>query len=159
MGRPQAPCGTYSAYRRHLRDHEPVDDACRAAQHARDVKRSDSTTEVGAGRRQSRHGAEGQRPALSLVPPLAHSREPAPAESEQVDVKAELLANLALVRAAMAVVALEDPKRLAPLSKRHSELLTEVKTVGAADSGEADPFDAFLGGPAGLPTTTPRKSS
>ena len=31
MGRPLAPCGTYGAYRRHLKRKEPVDDACAAA--------------------------------------------------------------------------------------------------------------------------------
>lgn len=28
---PSAPCGTVSAYKRHLRRHEPTDAACRAA--------------------------------------------------------------------------------------------------------------------------------
>ncbi|MEV8477857.1 WhiB family transcriptional regulator [Streptomyces sp. NPDC051173] len=30
-GRPPAPCGTESAYQRHLRNSEPIDDACRQA--------------------------------------------------------------------------------------------------------------------------------
>lgn len=159
MGKPHAPCGTYSAYRRHLREHEPVDDACRKAQHDRDASRSSAKSEPGAARRQVRIGAEQSRPALSLVPPLAAAEQPGH-DDEQVDTRAELLANLALVRAAMAVVALEDPKRLAPLSKRHSELLTEVKAIGAAGAVEEDPFDVFLGGgPAGLPASAPRKSS
>ncbi|MFI1165577.1 hypothetical protein ACH4UM_18670 [Streptomyces sp. NPDC020801] len=29
--RPTAPCGTPAAYKRHIRNHEPIDDACRAA--------------------------------------------------------------------------------------------------------------------------------
>lgn len=40
MARPQAPCGTYPAYRRHLRKHEPVDAACRRAQQQHDAGRS-----------------------------------------------------------------------------------------------------------------------
>src|SRR5688500_1975995 len=31
MSRPKAPCGSYPAYRRHLREHEEVDSACREA--------------------------------------------------------------------------------------------------------------------------------
>lgn len=31
MKRPLAPCGTWAAYRRHLRRYEPVDDTCRKA--------------------------------------------------------------------------------------------------------------------------------
>jgi len=42
MPRPKAPCGTYSAYKRHLRAQEPVDDACRAAQKEHDGSRSTS---------------------------------------------------------------------------------------------------------------------
>ena len=31
QGRPLAPCGTWAAYRRHLRNYEPACDACRKA--------------------------------------------------------------------------------------------------------------------------------
>jgi len=44
MPRPKAPCGTYTAYKRHLRLKEPVDDACRAAQQEHDTKRSTSAS-------------------------------------------------------------------------------------------------------------------
>ena len=39
MPRPQAPCGSYSAYRRHLLKREPIDDACRRAQREHDAGR------------------------------------------------------------------------------------------------------------------------
>ena len=37
MPRPESPCGTHAAYKRHKRRNEPVDDACReaAAEHVR----------------------------------------------------------------------------------------------------------------------------
>jgi len=44
MPRPKAPCGTYTAYKRHLRLKEPVDDACRAAQQEHDATRSSSAS-------------------------------------------------------------------------------------------------------------------
>lgn len=40
MPRRPAPCGTYPAYRRHLRKQEPVDPACRRAQQKHDAERS-----------------------------------------------------------------------------------------------------------------------
>lgn len=40
MPRPKSPCGTYSAYQRHLRERTPVDAACKRAQRERDASRS-----------------------------------------------------------------------------------------------------------------------
>lgn len=44
-GRPLAPCGTKSAYERHRRKHEPIDQACRDAHAAanREYRRTGST--------------------------------------------------------------------------------------------------------------------
>lgn len=39
MARSKAPCGTYPAYKRHLRDETPVDAACRRAQREHDTGR------------------------------------------------------------------------------------------------------------------------
>lgn len=39
MARPKSPCGTYSAYQRHLRERTPVDAACKRAQQDRDAAR------------------------------------------------------------------------------------------------------------------------
>lgn len=46
MARPPAPCGTYPAYRRHLRKRENVDAACRRAQRDHDSERSLTLDEV-----------------------------------------------------------------------------------------------------------------
>lgn len=40
MARPPAPCGTYPAYRRHLRNREDIDSGCRRAQQAHDAGRT-----------------------------------------------------------------------------------------------------------------------
>ncbi|MEL5990736.1 hypothetical protein ACOKGD_13905 [Microbacterium phosphatis] len=40
MPRPKSPCGTYSAYQRHLRAKEPIDAACRRAQRDHNANRS-----------------------------------------------------------------------------------------------------------------------
>lgn len=44
MPRPPAPCGTYPAYRRHLRNREAVDEACRRAQREHDSSRDRGVT-------------------------------------------------------------------------------------------------------------------
>ncbi|PRI10928.1 hypothetical protein [Leucobacter massiliensis] len=80
-----------------------------------------------------------------------------------VDARAELLANMALVKRAMEAIAEADPLKIVQLSKRHSELVEElVKVSGSApasgDDGEGDPF-AFLGDAARGPAPAPRKSS
>jgi len=80
-----------------------------------------------------------------------------------VDARAELLANMALVKKAMEAIAEADPLKIVQLSKRHSELVDElVKVSGTAPAGsaaeEADPF-AFLGDASRRPAPAPRKSS
>ncbi|WP_067198909.1 hypothetical protein [Microbacterium sp. XT11] len=80
-----------------------------------------------------------------------------------VDARAELLANMALVKRAMEAIAEADPLKIVQLSKRHSELVDElVKVSGTAPAGpaaeEADPF-AFLGDASRRPAPAPRKSS
>ena len=79
-----------------------------------------------------------------------------------VDARAELLANMALVKRAMEAIAEADPLKIVQLSKRHSELVEElVKVSGSTPSNsveEADPF-AFLGNAARGPAPAPRKSS
>jgi hypothetical protein len=42
-------------------------------------------------------------------------------------------------------VARDEPTKLAPLSKRHSELLVELEHAADAANEATDPFDAFLG--------------
>jgi hypothetical protein len=61
------------------------------------------------------------------------------------DHRSQLERNLELVTAAMEQVATEEPSKLAPLSKRHSELLSELALLDGSDVKE-DPFDAFLAG-------------
>ncbi|MDQ0102343.1 hypothetical protein J2T10_001989 [Paenarthrobacter nicotinovorans] len=69
--------------------------------------------------------------------------------------------NLGLIEAAMAEV---DAARLAPLSKRHQELLAELATLdGPAAAKEVDPFDEFFNGDlsnvARFPTSSDREAS
>ncbi len=149
MPRPPAPCGTESAYKRHMRKKEPVDDACRAAMRRAANER--------AGRDED---AADPRPVVAL-PGGAVAMPAAP--TGDVDARAELLANMALVKRAMEAIAEADPLKIVQLSKRHSELVEELVKVsgtapGSAAPEEADPF-AFLGNAARGPAPAPRKSS
>ncbi|MDQ0735322.1 hypothetical protein [Arthrobacter agilis] len=67
--------------------------------------------------------------------------------------------NLRLVEAAMGDV---EPSKLAPLSKRHSELLVELAGLSSGVK-EVDPFDEFFNGDlsnvVGFPAPKDREAS
>jgi hypothetical protein len=126
MPRPLAAHGTYSAYKRHLREKSPACEPCIAARDAR-------TAATRADRK------SGRAPA-----PPTPIRAPAPADL-RLTHRGALEHNLALVTAAMEHVARDEPAKLAPLSKRHSELLVELEHAADAANEATDPFDAFLG--------------
>lgn len=129
MPRPPAPHGTYSAYKRHLREKSKV---CAACANSRDERTAEQ-------REQRRRAASATAPEVAEVA----TAEPAAAP----DRRSELEWNLALVKQAMASVAGSDASKLAPLSKRHSELLAELATITDASAAKEDPFDAFFGSP------------
>lgn len=154
MPRPPAPCGTLSAYKRHRRKGEAVDAECMAAM------RADS-----AARSTRRDDQETGSPIVALP---GGSVQMPDAPSGDLDARAELLANMALVKRAMEAIADADPIKIVQLSKRHSELveqLVEVATKpagGSASPGEAkggDPFSGIFGGVAGRSASAPRKQA
>ena len=103
------PCGTYAAYRRHLRKGEPVDAGC--AQAARDQKNVRAVASLS-------ESAE--------VVALAIAVEPA---VDSVDELEECLENLRIVRAAMS----EAPANsIAGLSKRREELVARIAKLQLA---------------------------
>lgn len=149
MARPPAPCGTLSAYKRHKRKGETVDQACMAAMKADSASR--------------RAGVDDDAQSAPIVTLPGGSVEMPAAPAGDVDARAELLANMALVKKAMEAIAEADPLKIVQLSKRHSELVDElVKVSGTVLAGssekEADPF-AFLGNAARGSAPAPRKSS
>lgn len=93
MGRPKAPCGTDAAYRRHLRNGEPVDDACRKAH-------------TMAGRAHRRSPAAGVGDA---------SPGAAAAASDGDGDDMQLIVDT--LRKAFKAVAAEDPTKLAPIAR------------------------------------------
>lgn len=144
MPRPKAPCGTYSAYKRHLRDGSDVDDACRQAS----KERSRAQTQQ---RKDNAPAApfSAPKPDAEGWEDFDRERREAPPEAGDgiaaFDRGRDLRWNLELVKVAMQEVAEKDAAKLAPLSKRHSELLLEIEALEGAVK-EVDPFDEFLSG-------------
>lgn len=149
MGRPAAPHGTRAAARRHQREKSPLCEPCRKA-----------LAEYNAGRRQAETSTEDSGPEPR---PLAHLPGAMVDDQFVLDARRELLENMALVKVAMSKVAENDPLKIVTLSKRHSELLGELRVLAAGGASsptpeEADPFDQFFGGgaAAGRPAAAPR---
>jgi len=123
MPRPKAPCGTYSAYKRHLRDGSPVDAACERA-------RDERTREVAAARRAARTG----KPVLSIV-----TAPPEAAADEKPMTRADVLREgLDVVREAIRSVRASQPERLAPLLKEQREIARELGEIEAAEGAKGD---------------------
>lgn len=149
MPRRMAAHGTYRAYLRCKQRPEGPCKECLAAKDARNAsRRADNAPEKG----------HEPRPLAMLPSAIAMDAELA------IEYREELLANLKLVKAAMQKVTETDPLKIVPLSKRHSELLAELKAFAggkppaAAGSEEGDPFEQFFG-PGGTPrrpATAPR---
>lgn len=141
MARPPAPCGTFSAYKRHKRKGEPVDEMCQAAAKIESKKQVD---------------------AMNFRPPSEEALAAAAAVPRERTREESLRRNLLLVERAMEIVAADEPAKLSPLSKRHSELLSELEGLSEPVK-EADPFDAFFAGDAsnvvGFPAAQDRKTS
>ena len=107
MARPLAECGTFTAYKRHKRNGEPVDLAC--AQAARE-QRSDRV--------------QAQRSEVAEIVKLAIVD--APAEAEGIDELAEARENLRIVKATMQAGV---PTGMAALSKQYADLVALVRRL------------------------------
>lgn len=114
MPRPKAPCGTYPAYRRHLRLKETVDAACREAQRAHDGKRSTS-----AEARQQRAMEQPPVPPF-VVPPAAQTTE---GHVSRVEVLQEMLQES---RELVKELRRTDPARVYLQMREQREVLREI---------------------------------
>lgn len=119
MARPLAPCGTFTAYKRHKRRGEVVDDAC--AQAARDQKND----------RKVRERAE-----TAEVVRLAIVDAPEPVEG--IDELEEARFNLSIVKATMQAGV---PTGMAALSKQYAELVSLIKRLEDQAKPEVSALD------------------
>jgi hypothetical protein len=158
MPRPQAPCGSYSAYKRHKRKGEPVDEACRRASDERVAEQRDAR-KAGAPKGKQEAPADdfgdwenfdAERRERVASPGVGKSRQ------ERLEWQ------LGILEESMSEVAREEPAKLAPLAKRHSELLAELDSLTSTVK-EVDPFDEFFSGDlsnvVGFPAPKDREAS
>lgn len=138
MARELAPCGTVTAYKRHKRRSEPVDEACRQAARQAEAAR----------RRDASGNGEGNGAVLQLRPGAAA----AGVSSESRELARErLVAQLERLEKAMDKVIESEPMQIVTLSKRHSEVLAELLALDAPGpsspepAGEGDPFEQIFG--------------
>lgn len=119
MARPLAPCGTFTAYKRHKRRGESVDEAC--AQAARDQKNE----------RKVRARAEtAEVVRLSIV----DAPEPVPG----IDELEEARFNLSIVKATMEAGV---PTGMAALSKQYADLVSLIKRLEDQAKPEVSALD------------------
>ncbi|MDI9889963.1 hypothetical protein [Microbacterium sp. IEGM 1404] len=116
MGKPKAPCGTDAAYRRHLRNGETVDDACRDAHAA--ARRGDR-----------RSPADTPRPTFVATAPETPTDESEEPEQDDLDDLALIVSGL---RSAFKKIAKDDPTKLAPIAR-------EFRAAVEAVRGPAEP--------------------
>lgn len=108
MGKPKAPCGTDAAYRRHLRNGETVDEACRDAHAA--ARRGDR-----------RSPAAAPRSAPVFIP------DPTPSDASD-DVEIDDMALIVkTLRGAFVQIAAEDPTKLAPIAREFRAVVEAVR--------------------------------
>ncbi|GAA3009137.1 hypothetical protein [Microbacterium aurantiacum] len=112
MGRPKAPCGTDAAYRRHLRNDEPVDEACRDA-HA-------------ATRRASRRSPAAAPSAPKTTEPPDDDDVADDGETDDLELIVKTL------RKAFVKIAADDPTKLAPIAR-------EFRTAVESTRGPVEP--------------------
>lgn len=119
MARSLAPCGTFTAYKRHKRNGEPVDDSC--AQAARDQKNS----RVRAGRERA-----------TEVVKLAIVEAPPPVVG--LNELEKLRWNLRILEATMEAGV---PTGMASLSKQHMDLVSAIRRLEQAEKPKESKLD------------------
>ena len=187
MPRPQAPCGSYPAYRRHLRNGEEVDSACRAAQvrYAEEQKESRGS-DVTVGPLASHSlGSRGTAYRDSIIGDATD----VPAAKEQLVIEgarmADRLEKMNDIIAGKGVVELlrfrlkspMDDEGLVTVEMSIDNIMAEARQLQAgferltktliadfdlnSSSKGADPFDAFLAGGnvVGITTAPSRKQA
>lgn len=130
MPRPLAPCGTFSAYRRHLRRDELVDDACREAANAeargrRAAKREKQTVRV---------------PAIVSAAPAPDRAVPAPAATDgPLDEIDELRGMYAVLKAHMQEA---PPQSIAAIVRQADAVLVRITEIdGREEKSEGGLLD------------------
>lgn len=118
MVRPKAPCGTYAAYRRHLREKTPVCDACRDAKRQNSRERSNSAES----RREKQVEREAAK-AAAAVPPVPRTGE---GHVSRLETLRDMLEQS---RELVAALKVSDPARAYLQMREQREILREIAEI------------------------------
>lgn len=122
MPRPKAPCGTISAYRRHLREGSTVDSACREAKRAHNRSRSNSA----AARAERETVQAAKKAAEAALPAVTPAPEDEQGHVSRLEVLKEMLDDSrALVKALMK----SDPARAYLQLREQREIIREISEI------------------------------
>lgn len=127
MARPRAACGTYGAYRRHLREHEPIDAKCRKAQREHDGARSTS-----ADARMRRQAEKSKAKAAPADVPTSGigDAEALPVDGDAKLSRIEVLEGLLTEsRAVVRVLMATDPGRVYLQMREQREIVRELSEL------------------------------
>lgn len=116
----RAECGTYGAYRRHLKHDEPIDDACRAAQREHDGSRSTSAAA------RAKRAAGGQVAPDPPEEPLSAAPLTEEGYISRVEVLKEMLQDS---RELVKVLRRTDPQRAYLQQREQREILRELSEL------------------------------
>jgi hypothetical protein len=130
LARQKAPHGTYSAYRRHLREHTEPCDACKAARKAYNKEHSPS-----------RHGDEDTKRHVAHAKPVTHRES---TTTSFFDAHLELEKTLTLIDQAVHEGLKDDPSKLGTLLKTRAEVVDRLASLSDHTTREDYPFDALF---------------
>lgn len=135
MARPLAPCGTETAYQRHKRRSEPVDEACRE-EHRRHCAE-----------KRKRKKAEAQAETQQVIQEAQLA--PFVAPDEEADELTDLLYSRKVLIEAIDSQRLIDPAKISPLVKElrevHRQITAHSTEAQRTDTEEASNFGDLLG--------------
>ena len=126
MGRPPAKCGTFSAYKRHLRNGEAIDEACQEAARVQSQAQTEKKRQQRPPRPPAKKPEEKPPRRRTLIEEILVSLPDVEPPCGREDV---LRRGLAKVSKAIDVVFEIDPTKLAPLLREQREMARELESL------------------------------
>lgn len=122
LARPKAPCGTYAAYRRHLREKTPICQPCR------DAKRTDSRNRSGsaAARAEKQIARELEKATKELFPPAPAVEADELEEVSRLETLTEMLEDS---RRIIKLLLVTDPARAYLQMREQRDILREIAEI------------------------------
>lgn len=133
-----APCGTWTAYKRHMRNNEEVDDACREAARENDRAQKSRTATHEALTSELSKGNDADTEKVSQLVSYG--------QFEDVDVPVHedpLEAARWRLRRVRAALLVAGPRDVAPLANAEQQIVAEISRINAAKAPEQKKVSAL----------------